>query len=61
MKGIAVIVNMALSFAGLSIDTERSPLWAVLLIVAWFISSALLMNYASRKGWLTDIVNTKFN
>lgn len=55
MKGKLITINMALSFAGLSIDTNKSPLWAVVLIIAWFIASALLMNYTSRKGWFKSI------
>lgn len=52
MKAILVLINFLLSFAALSIDTERSPIWAVLLVVAWFVISTLLIRYAFRKGWL---------
>lgn len=45
-----------LSFAALSIDTERSPLWAVLLVVSWFIISALLTRAAFRKGWMKKML-----
>ena len=55
MKAKLILVNWALSFIGLSIDTEHSPLWAVLMMFAWFACSTLLMKYADKKGWLDDI------
>jgi hypothetical protein len=56
MKAKLVIINLCLSFCGLSIDTERSPFWAVMLMVAWFAGSAALLNYADRRGWMDEIV-----
>ena len=55
MKAKLILINMVLSFSALSVDTERTPLWAVLLIVAWFLSSALLFKYAYVKGWFKFI------
>lgn len=55
MKARLIIINMALSFAGLSVDTEKTPLWAILILVAWFIASALLMSYAYRKRLFNTI------
>jgi hypothetical protein len=44
------------SLMGLSIDTERSPLWAVMLMVAWFAGSSLLLKVADKRGWMNEIV-----
>jgi hypothetical protein len=52
MKAKLIIANWLLSFMGLSIDTERSPMWASLLMVAWFLGASLLLNYADRRGWM---------
>ena len=52
MKGKLIVANWLLSFVGLSIDTERSPLWASMLMVAWFCVATLLLKYAERKGWM---------
>ena len=51
-----IIGNWVLSFVGLSVDTERTPLWVCLLMVEWFAGSTLLLNYADRKGWLDKVV-----
>jgi hypothetical protein len=50
MKAKIILVNFLLSFMGLSIDTEYSPLWACLLAVAWFIASSILFLRAARRG-----------
>ena len=55
MKAKLILINWILSFTGLCIDTERSPLWAVLLMVGWFAGSSLLLKYADRRGWMNDI------
>ena len=47
MKSLLIILNWLLSVCGLCIDTERSPLWAVLVCVAWFVVACWLMRYAS--------------
>jgi len=60
MKAILVLSNWCLILCGLSIDTERSPLWAVMVIVAWFAASTLLLKYAFKKGWMNGIVK-RFN
>jgi hypothetical protein len=56
MKAKLILINWGLSFTGLCIDTERSPLWAVLLMVGWFAGSSLLLKYADKKGWMNKIV-----
>jgi hypothetical protein len=56
MKAKLILINWCLSLCGLCMDTERSPLWAVLLMVAWFAGSTLLLNYADRRGWMNGIV-----
>jgi hypothetical protein len=55
MKAKLILINWMLSFMSLCIDTERSPLWAVLLVAAWFAGSSLLLKYADRRGWMNDI------
>ena len=56
MKAKIILINWCLSFIGLCIDTEQSPLWAVLVAVGWFCLSSLLLKYADKKGWLNNIV-----
>jgi hypothetical protein len=36
MKSLLIILNWLMAFASMSIDTELSPLWAVVSCVAWF-------------------------
>jgi hypothetical protein len=52
MKAKIILINWYFSICGLCIDTEYSPLWAVMLMVAWFAGSSLLLNYADKKGWM---------
>jgi hypothetical protein len=56
MKAKLILINWCLSVMGLCIDTEHSPLWAVLVVVAWFLLSSLLLKYADKKGWMNEIV-----
>jgi hypothetical protein len=56
MKAYLITTNWLLSLMGLSIDTERSPLWAVLLMVAWFAGASLLMRRADKRGELDGMV-----
>ena len=55
MKAKFIIINWSLSFFGLSVDTCHSPFWAVMVMIAWFIGSSLLLIYADKRGWLNDI------
>jgi hypothetical protein len=50
MKAILIAINWTLSLAGLSIDTERSPMWACMLMIGWFCASTALLKWADRKG-----------
>ena len=52
MKAKLIIINWLLSLMSLSIDTEHSPLWAVMFMVAWFAGSSLLLKYADGRGWM---------
>jgi hypothetical protein len=52
MKAKLILINWCFSLCGLCIDTERSPLWAVLLMVAWFAGSSLLLKYADKHSWM---------
>ena len=56
MKAISVIVNWMLSLMALSIDTEHSPLWAVMLVVIWFACSTLLLKYADLRSWMDKFI-----
>jgi len=56
MKAKLILFNLILSFLGLSIDTDHSPMWAVILMVIWFSASVLLLKYADRKGWMDEVV-----
>jgi hypothetical protein len=48
MKSLLIILNWLLAFASMSIDTELSPLWAVVSCVVWFgMATWLLVKYAS--------------
>jgi hypothetical protein len=55
MKGVLVSLNFALSLLGLSIDTNRSPIWAVLVVFLWFAASTWLLRVAYHKGWMKQI------
>jgi hypothetical protein len=57
MKAKIILINWVISFMGLCVDTERSPLWAVLLCVGYFFGSCLLLKYADRKGCMDEIMN----
>jgi hypothetical protein len=56
MKAKLIVLNWCLSLCGLSIDTEHSPLWAVLIMVGWFMLSTLLLKYADKRGWMNKLV-----
>jgi hypothetical protein len=50
MKAKLILMNFIVSWFGLSIDTEYSPLWACLIAVAWFLISGALFLRASHRG-----------
>jgi hypothetical protein len=50
---IIIFINWVLSICGLSIDTEQSSFWAVLLMFVWFAVSCKLLKYADKL--ITDI------
>ena len=56
MKAYLIIGNWVLSFVGLCVDTERTPLVWCLVMFVWFAGSTLLLNYADRKGWMDKVV-----
>jgi hypothetical protein len=49
-KAIVIIIflNWMLSVCGLSIDIEKSPLWAVISVVIYFGVSSHLLKYADK-------------
>lgn len=55
IKAIGITLNWVLSFFGLCIDTETAPMWAVLVVLAWFAGSCLLMRWADRKGMFKQL------
>ena len=48
-----------LSFIGLSINTEHSPLWASIAGIAWFVISSAILSKADKNGTM-DQVKKKF-
>jgi hypothetical protein len=56
MKAYLILINWILSFCGLCIDAENSPLWAVLIMAAWFVASCFLLRWADKRGWMKNIV-----
>lgn len=56
MNAKLILINWRLSFIGICIDMECSPLWAVLIAFGWFLLSSLLLKYAYKKGWMNQIV-----
>jgi threonine/homoserine/homoserine lactone efflux protein len=56
MKACIILINWVLSFMGLCIDTEHSPLWAVFVAIGWFALSSWLMIRADRRRWMDKIV-----
>jgi hypothetical protein len=57
MKAKIILINWALSLCAVGcIDTETSSLLAVMLIVAWFVGSSLLLKSADKRGWMDKIV-----
>jgi hypothetical protein len=54
-----IIINWLLSFFSLCIDTEQSPLWAVLACGAWFAVSSLLLRFVRVKDVLRGIVKIR--
>lgn len=55
MKAKLILLNFIVSWFGLSIDTEYSPLWASLLAVIWFLVSGVLFLRATRRGDYREI------
>ena len=56
MRGNIIGINWALSFIGLSVDTDQSASVAVGLMFGWFALSSLLLLYADRRGWMDRVV-----
>jgi len=56
MKAAFIVINWALSFMGLTIDTDTAPAWAILIAIAWPAFSTLLLRYANRRGWMDKFV-----
>ncbi|MDR1347791.1 MAG: hypothetical protein LBJ63_05080 [Prevotellaceae bacterium] len=60
MKTLLIIINWLLAFCVMSIDTELSPLWAVVSCVAWFgVASWLLVKYAGLTDALRGLVSVR--
>ena len=50
MKAYVILINWMLSFFMLSIDTEKSAIWMVALVVVYFVFSSLVLVWADSKG-----------
>jgi hypothetical protein len=48
-KRTLIIINWALSFCALCVDTERTPFWGVLAVVAWFGVSSFLLLFMDKR------------
>jgi hypothetical protein len=60
MKSLLICFNFILAFLAMSIDTELSPLWAVVCVVAWMcIAAWLLVQYASPIDALRGLVKIR--
>lgn len=55
MKAKLILLNFIVSWFGLSIDTEYSPLWASLIAIIWFLLSGWLFMRVSRRGDFRNI------
>lgn len=55
MKAKLILLNFIVSWFGLAIDTEYSPLWASLIAVGWFLVSGVLFLRATRRGDYREI------
>jgi len=57
MKAKLILINWILSFmAACCLDLDRSSMTGILVIVAWFAGSSLLLKYADKRGWMDEIV-----
>lgn len=59
MKGKLILINWALSFMGLSIDTESSSLAAVMIMLTWFMISSFLLIRAEKHGVFKQFKNNE--
>jgi apolipoprotein N-acyltransferase len=59
MKSLLIIFNLLCAFCALSIDTERSPLWAVAAVVVWLAIAVWLLRYASITEALRALVRVR--
>lgn len=55
MKAYFILFNWMLSFIGLSIDTEHSPLWASIAGITWFVVSSAILLRADKKGTMDKV------
>lgn len=55
MKAYAILINWCLAFMALSIDTEQSSFVAVMIVLAWFVISTLLLTRAHKRGLFRKI------
>ena len=55
MKAKIILINWIISWFGLAIDTDHSPLWASLIAIIWFLLSGWLFLRATRRGDFRNI------
>ena len=61
MKAKLILINWLLSFLAVcSLDLDRSSMTGILVILAWFAGSSLLLRYADKRGWMDKIIK-RFN
>jgi hypothetical protein len=55
MKSKIILVNWIISWFGLTIDTEHSPMWASMVAISWFLISGWLFLRAEKRGDYKEI------
>jgi len=57
MKAKLILINWLLSFTAIGcLDMDHSSMVGILLILAWFSGSTLLLRYSGKRGWMKDII-----
>jgi hypothetical protein len=57
MKSYLLLLNWLLSLITLSVDTERTPIKIVLLLLLWFTLSTILLARADQQGKMEHLKN----
>lgn len=55
LKAVLILLNFALSFVGLCVDTAHGPIWTSIVGLAWFGGSCALLIRADKKGTMDNL------